>query len=56
VPKQSEQFHHDRYAARQITKQVFWTNPSVNASSGDEHQVAVITEKAKGKGQFFVGS
>jgi hypothetical protein len=56
MPKQSEQLHRDRRAARRINKQVFWINPSVNALSGDEDQIAVITEKAKGKGQFFVGS
>jgi hypothetical protein len=56
MPKQSEQLHRDRHAARRINKQVFWTNPPVNALSGDEDQIAVITEKAKGKGQFFVGS
>ena len=47
MPKQTEQLHRDRHAARRINKQVFWTNPSVNASSGDEDQIAVITEKAR---------
>ena len=40
----------------ELTSRVLWINPSVNALSGDEDQIAVITEKAKGKGQFFVGS
>jgi hypothetical protein len=47
VPKQSEQLHRHRHAARRSNKQVFLTNPSVNALSGDEDPIAVITEKAR---------
>jgi hypothetical protein len=47
VPKQSEQLHHDCHTAWGSNKQVFLTNPSVNALSGDEDPIAVITEKAR---------
>ncbi|MDF2783304.1 MAG: hypothetical protein K0S89_696 [Nitrososphaeraceae archaeon] len=47
MPKQFERLHRDRHAARRINKQVFWTNPSVKALSGDEDPIAVITEKAR---------
>ncbi len=48
MPKQSEQLRRDTYASRRSSKQVFWTNPSVNALSGDEDPIALITKKARG--------
>lgn len=48
MSKQSEQLHHDTYASRRSNKQLFWTNPSVNALSGDEDPIAFITKKARG--------
>jgi len=47
VPKQSEQLHSDRHAARRSNKQVFLTNPSVIALPGDGDPIAVLTEKAR---------
>jgi hypothetical protein len=47
VPKQSEQLHSDRHAARRSNNQVFLTNPSVIALLGDGDPIAVLTEKAR---------
>jgi hypothetical protein len=45
VSKQTDQLHRDRHAVRRINEQVFWTNPSVNAFSGDEDPIAVMPKK-----------
>jgi hypothetical protein len=47
VPKQFEQLHSDRRAARRSNKQVFLTNPPVNALPGDGDPIVVLTEKAR---------
>jgi hypothetical protein len=47
VPKQSEQLHSDRHAARRSNNQVFLTNPSVIVLLGDGDPIAVLTEKAR---------
>ncbi|MFZ0223209.1 MAG: hypothetical protein WCC17_25995 [Candidatus Nitrosopolaris sp.] len=52
MSEQSERLHRRIYchAARRSSKQVFWTNPSVNAISGDEDSISVITKNAKDDG------
>jgi hypothetical protein len=48
VPKQSERLHRriHHHAARRSSKQVCWTNPSVNAISCDEDSISVIAKNA----------
>ena len=46
MAKQSGQLHRSRYASRLSNKQVFLTNPSANALSGDEDPIALIIKQA----------
>lgn len=45
MSKQAEQLHRNRHVGRRINEQVFRTNPSVNALSGDEDPIAVMDKK-----------